>query len=49
MTTTDLSTGLGDVKAKTVDAVRAAEADPGASVVLVAVCASSMRRPTSRR
>ncbi|MHA6785890.1 hypothetical protein ACVGOW_33575 [Pseudonocardia saturnea] len=33
----DVMTGLGEVKAKTSDALRAAEADSGASVVLVAV------------
>ncbi len=34
---TDLIAGLGDVKIKTAEALRAAEADGGASVVLVAV------------
>lgn len=33
----DVMTGLSEVKAKTADALRAAEADSGASVVLVAV------------
>lgn len=33
----DVRSRLGDVKVKTADALRAAEADPGASVVLVAV------------
>jgi hypothetical protein len=33
----DVLTRLGDVKLKTAGALRAAEADPGASVVLVAV------------
>ena len=33
----DLMTRLGDVKVKTADALRASEADDGASVVLVAV------------
>lgn len=33
----DVMSGLGEVKAKTSDALRAAEADSGASVVLVAV------------
>ncbi len=37
MTVTDVLTRLGDVKAKTSSALSAAEADPGASVVLVAV------------
>ncbi len=34
---TDLMAGLGDVKSKTAEALRAAEADSGASVVLLAV------------
>jgi hypothetical protein len=33
----DVLTRLGEVKVRTSDALRAAEADPGASVVLVAV------------
>lgn len=33
----DLTSGLGDVKVKTADALRASEADSGASGVLVAV------------
>lgn len=33
----DVMSGLSEVKAKTADALRAAEADSGASVVLVAV------------
>lgn len=33
----DLTSGLGDVKVKTADALRASEADTGASGVLVAV------------
>ena len=33
----DLMTRLGDVKVKTADALRASEADDGASVVLIAV------------
>jgi hypothetical protein len=33
----DVLTRLGEVKVRTADALRAAEADPGASVVLVAV------------
>lgn len=33
----DVMSGLSEVKAKTSDALRAAEADSGASVVLVAV------------
>jgi hypothetical protein len=33
----DLMARLGDVKVKTADALRASEADDGASVVLVAV------------
>jgi len=37
MLATDVMTRLDDVKAKTAEALRAAEADQGASVVLVAV------------
>ena len=37
MLTIDVMTRLDDVKAKTAEALRAAEADQGASVVLVAV------------
>jgi hypothetical protein len=37
MIMTDMVAGLGDVKIRTTDALRAAEADAGASVVLVAV------------
>lgn len=38
MTTTDLSTGLADVKAKTVDAVRAAAARQAVLDAHLAIC-----------